>query len=73
MAVKPIITGDNHVATEAAVPPANPSKARIPAAVQFGTVAAAPINAPKIVVAVLSVFLGLSDDFIANALPLQNC
>jgi hypothetical protein len=50
MAVRPISIGDSHVtqlATEAAVPPANPSRERIPAVVQLGTVAAAPIRAPS--------------------------
>ena len=40
-------TGDNHPATAAAVPPANPSRERVAAAVQFGTAAATPNNAPK--------------------------
>jgi hypothetical protein len=50
IAVKPIKTGDNQLEMTAAVPPANPNRARIPAAVQLGTVAAAPIKAPKTVV-----------------------
>jgi hypothetical protein len=52
--VKPINTGDNQLETNAAVPPANPNRARIPAAVQLGTVAAAPIKAPNMVVVLLS-------------------
>lgn len=40
-------TGDNQLATDAAVLPANPSKERIAAAVQFGTIAAVPNSAPK--------------------------
>jgi hypothetical protein len=40
-------TGLNQLATVAAVLPANPSRARIPAAVQLGTVATMPVNAPK--------------------------
>lgn len=41
------MTGDSQVAIVAAVLPANPSRAKMPAAVQFGTVAARPANAPK--------------------------
>ncbi|MFT5524440.1 MAG: hypothetical protein ACI9G1_000889 [Pirellulaceae bacterium] len=52
-AVTPINTGDNQLEIIDAVPPANPSRARIPAAVQFGTVAAAPIKAPKALVDLL--------------------
>ena len=40
-------TGDNQLTTEAAVLPANPSKERIAAAVQLGTIAAVPNNAPS--------------------------
>ena len=43
-------TGDNQLAIDAAVPPANPSRERMAAAVQLGTVAAAPISAEKTVV-----------------------
>ena len=40
-------TGDNQLATDAAVLPANPSKERIAAAVQLGTIAAVPNSAPN--------------------------
>src|SRR5262245_18808387 len=43
--------GDNHPATLAAVPPANPSRERTAAAVQLGTVATAPASAPHRLVA----------------------
>ena len=39
--------GDNELATDADVPPANPSRERTPAAVQFGTVAINPSNAAE--------------------------
>ena len=48
--------GDNELATEAAVPPANPSREKIPAAVQFGAAATKPSNAAENVVFLLSVF-----------------
>ena len=44
--VKPITTGVSQLATTAAVPPANPSSENTAAAVQFGTAAATPTNAP---------------------------
>ena len=46
-AVSPMKTGDNQLTTDAAVLPANPSKERIAAAVQLGTIAAVPNNAPN--------------------------
>ena len=52
--VTPIKTGEIQVATAAAVPPANPSRERTAAAVQFGTMAASPNTAPK---ALLTLFL----------------
>jgi hypothetical protein len=48
--------GVNELATEAAVPPANPSREKTPAAVQFGTVATRPSNAADAVVVLLFVF-----------------
>jgi hypothetical protein len=47
--------GASQLATAAAVLPANPSRARIPAAVQLGTAAANPIIAPKNELALLFV------------------
>ena len=57
--VTPISSGDSQLATEAAVPPANPSRERTPAAVQLGTVATAPIMTLKNVVDLLCVFSGV--------------
>lgn len=49
--------GDNQPATLAAVPPANPSREKVAAAVQLGTNATTPISAPRTLVALLFSFM----------------
>ena len=56
--VSPTRIGDNHPATVAAVPPANPSRERTRAAVQLGTAAAAPNRAPSELATLVFVFTG---------------